>query len=195
MSIPAYPLAWPDGLPRTERKVASQFRTSLSAALNNVRKSLEAFGRDSGKAVTDLSISSNVTLGQDRPPDTGVAVWFEWDGQQRCIAVDRYPKAEDNLQAIHHVLEARRTEMRHGGLHVVRQTFKGFTALPAPPGKRTWREVFGLGHVPLVNIAPATIDNAYRQLAAQAHPDKPGGSTEKMAELNRARAEAKAAIA
>jgi hypothetical protein len=105
------------------------------------------------------------------------------------------PEAEDNLQAIHHVLEARRTEMRHGGLHVVRQTFKGFTALPAPPGKRTWREVFGLGHVPLVNIAPATIDNAYRQLAAQAHPDKPGGSTEKMAELNRARAEAKAAIA
>jgi hypothetical protein len=195
MSIPAYPLAWPDGLPRTERKVQSQFRTSLTAALNNVRKSLEAFGRDSGKAVTDLSISSNVTLGQDRPPDTGVAVWFEWDGQQRCIAVDRYPKPEDNLQAIHHVLEARRTEMRHGGLHVVRQTFKGFTALPAPPGKRTWREVFGLGHVPLVNIAPATIDNAYRQLAAQAHPDKPGGSTEKMAELNRARAEAKAAIA
>lgn len=195
MTIPAYPLAWPDGLPRTERKVQSQFRTSLTAALNNVRKSLEAFGRDSGKAVTDLSISSNVTLGQDRPPDTGVAVWFEWDGQQRCIAVDRYPKAEDNLQAIHHVLEARRTEMRHGGLHVVRQTFKGFTALPAPPGKRTWREVFGLGHVPLVNIAPATIDNAYRQLAAQAHPDKPGGSTEKMAELNRARAEAKAAIA
>jgi hypothetical protein len=195
MTIPAYPLAWPDGLPRTERKVQSQFRTSLTAALNNVRKSLEAFGRDSGKAVTDLSISSNVTLGQDRPPDTGVAVWFEWDGQQRCIAVDRYPKPEDNLQAIHHVLEARRTEMRHGGLHVVRQTFKGFTALPAPPGKRTWREVFGLGHVPLVNIAPATIDNAYRQLAAQAHPDKPGGSTEKMAELNRARAEAKAAIA
>jgi hypothetical protein len=102
---------------------------------------LEAFGRDSGKAVSEIAISSNVTLGQDRPPDTGVAVWFTWDGQQRCIAVDRYPKPEDNLQAIHHVLEARRTEMRHGGLHVVRQTFKGFTALPAPPGRKSWREV------------------------------------------------------
>jgi hypothetical protein len=114
--IPSYPLSWPDGLPRTERKVTSQFRTTLAAALNNVRKSLEAFGKDSGKAVTEISITSNVTLGETLPSDTGVAVWFTWDGQQRCIAVDRYPKPEDNLQAIHHVLEARRTEMRHGGL-------------------------------------------------------------------------------
>jgi hypothetical protein len=193
MSIPAYPLAWPEGLPRTERKVTSQFRTSLSSALNNVRKSLEAFGRDSGKGVTAISISSNVTLGEERPRDTGVAVWFEWDGQQRCIAVDRYPKAEDNLQAIHHVLEARRTEMRHGGLHVVRQTFKGFVALPAPPGQKSWREV--LGFRPDERLAgAASIDARYRELATKAHPDK-GGSAEKMAELNRARAEGKAAIA
>lgn len=191
MSIPAYPLQWPDGLPRTERRVSSQFRTSLSAALNNVRKSLEAFGRDSGKAVSDISISSNVTLGNDRPPDTGVAVWFTWDGQQRCIAVDRYPKAEDNLQAIHHVLEARRTEMRHGGLHVVRQTFKGFTALPSPPGRKGWREVLNLT---AANVTANDVDAAYRRQAASAHPDT-GGDHDKMAELNRARAEAKAALA
>jgi hypothetical protein len=190
MSVPAFPLQWPDGLPRTERKVQSQFRTSLSAALNNVRKSLEAFGRDSSKGVSDISISSNVTLGQDRPPDTGVAVWFTWDGQQRCIAVDRYPKPEDNLQAIHHVLEARRTEMRHGGLHVVRQTFKGFTALPAPPDRKSWREVLGITHA---NVTPKEVDEAYRSAAAKAHPDT-GGTNEKMAELNAARKEAKEAI-
>lgn len=190
MTIPAYPLQWPDGLPRTERKASSQFRTSLSAALNNVRKSLEAFGRDSGKAVSDISLSSNVTLGNDRPPDTGVAAWFMWDGQQRCIAVDRYPKAEDNLQAIHHVLEARRTEMRHGGLHVVRQTFKGFTALPAPPGKKSWREVLKITGA---HVTQAEVDAAYRALAAKAHPDA-GGNHEKMAELNAARREAKEAL-
>jgi hypothetical protein len=190
VTIPAYPLAWPDGLPRTERKVTSQFRTTLSAALNNVRKSLEAFGKDSGKAVSEISISSNVTLGQDRPPDTGVAVWFTWDGQQRCIAVDRYPKPEDNLQAIHHVLEARRTEMRHGGLHVVRQTFKGFTALPAPPGRKSWRDVLKLTHA---NVSATEVDAAYRKLAEQAHPDK-GGTHERMSELNAARKEAKEAI-
>jgi hypothetical protein len=188
--IPSYPLSWPDGLPRTERKVTSQFRTTLAAALNNVRKSLEAFGKDSGKAVTEISITSNVTLGETRPSDTGVAVWFTWDGQQRCIAVDRYPKPEDNLQAIHHVLEARRTEMRHGGLHVVRQTFKGFTALPAPPGRKSWRQILEIAGA----ATPADVDAAYRRKATELHPDKPGGDAAAMAELNRARAEAKAAL-
>ena len=193
MTIPAFPLQWPDGLPRTERKAASQFRTSLSAALKNVKTSLELFAKDSGKAVTEIVLSSNAGgLDLNQPSDTGVAAWFAWDGQQRCIAVDRYPKVEDNLQAIHHILEARRTEMRHGGLHIVRQTFKGFTALPAPPGRKSWREV--LGFRPDERLAgSATIDARYRELAAKAHPDK-GGSTEQMAELNRARAEAKAAI-
>lgn len=190
MTVEAYPLSWPDGLPRTERKATSQFKTGLSAALKNVRGALEAFGRDSSKSVSDIIISSNVTLGQERPTDTGVAVWFTWDGAQRCIAVDRYPKVEDNLQAIYHVLEARRTEMRHGGLHIVRQTFKGFTALPAPPGQRPWREVLGLDGQ---QVAIRDVDARYRQLAADAHPDK-GGSTERMAELNRARTEAKAAL-
>ena len=37
----AHPLHWPDGLPRTERRVTSQFKTSLAGALDNVRKSLE----------------------------------------------------------------------------------------------------------------------------------------------------------
>lgn len=190
MTIPSYPLSWPEGLPRTERKASSQFRTTLNAALTNVRKSLEAFGRDSGKAASNISITSNVTLGDTRPGDTGVAVWFDWDGQQRCIAVDRYPKPEDNLQAIHHVLEARRTEMRHGGLHVVRQTFKGFTALPAPPGRKSWREVL---KITAANITPKDVDEAYRRQASAAHPDT-GGNHDKMAELNRARAEAKAAL-
>lgn len=190
-TIPPFPLSWPDGVPRTERRASSQFRTSLSAALKNVAASLQAFGRDSGKPVTEIVLSSNAGgLSLEQPKDTGVAAWFDWDGQQRCIAVDRYPKVEDNLQAIHHVLEARRTEMRHGGLHVVRQTFKGFTALPAPPGKRSWREVLQIN---ATNVSVKDIDEAYRRKAVDAHPDK-GGSTEQMAELNRARQEAKAAL-
>lgn len=187
-----YPLVWPDGMPRTERKVPSQFRTSLSAALSNVRKSLEMFGRDTGKPVSNIVLSSNVGgLSFKGPDDVGIAAWFEWDGAQRCIAVDRYSKPEDNLQAIHHVIEARRTEMRHGGLHIVRQTFKGFMALPAPSGARPWRQVLGFGQSH--HVTAQDIDAAYRRLAVKAHPDQ-GGSTEQMAELNRARAEGKAAI-
>ena len=169
MSIPAYPLQWPEGLPRTERKQSSQFRSTLSAALKNVKGSLELFAKDSGKAVTDIVLSSNVGgIDPGHIADTGVAAWFVWDGEQRCIAVDRYPKPEDNLQAIHHIIEARRTEMRHGGLHIVRQTFKGFTALPAPPGQRGWREVLELKGP----VNAAQIDAAYRERAATAQARK-----------------------
>lgn len=191
MTLPPYPLAWPDGLPRTERKASSQFRTALSTAINNVKKSLAAFGSDTGRAVQQVVVTSNVAgIAFEPPKDTGVAVWFEWEGAQRCIAVDRYPKVEDNLQAIHHIIEARRTEMRHGGLHIVRQTFKGFVALPAPEGAKPWRDVLGLA-------GPVTADQiktAYRDHAKTAHPDV-GGSKEQMAALARARDEALAAIA
>jgi hypothetical protein len=177
-------------MPRTEKRQPSPFRTTLAGALKNVRASIAAFGKDSSRPVTDVIISSNVTLGVDRPADPGVSLWFTWDDGQRCIAVDRYPKAEDNLQAIHHVLEARRTEMRHGGLHIVRQTFKGFLALPAPDAI-DWRKE--LGFRPDEFVTPAAIDVAFRERAEAAHPDK-GGSDDAMSRLNAARAAAKAAV-
>lgn len=183
----AYPLHWPDGVPRTERRVSSQFKTGLAGALKNVQDSLRLFGQDSGKAVTGVVLSSNVSLGESRPADPGIAVWFTWDGSQRCIAVDRYPKPEDNLQAIHHILEARRTEMRHGGLHIVRQTFRGFVALPAPTGAQSWWQVLGVKPT----ATSDEIDAAWREKMQTAHPDR-GGSHDEAARLNRAREQGKA---
>ena len=186
MEAQRYPLTWPETMPRTTNKVTSKFKTALSSALKNVNSSLSLFAGDSGKRVENLVISSNVTLGVERPADPGVAVWFVWDGMQVCIAVARYPKVEDNLQAIHHIVEARRTEMRHGGLHIVRATFRGFTALPAP-ARKGWREVFG--YAPEQRPSKTSLLGAYRELARKAHPDA-GGSGEQMAQLNAARDEA-----
>lgn len=187
MTPTAYPLTWPATMPRTRTPVKSQFRTSLNGALGNVRDSLFSFSRDSGKKIDGLVISSNVTLGEQKPGDPGVAVWFTWDGLSVCIAVDRYPKVEDNLQAIHHVIEARRTELRHGGLHIVRATFTGFAALPSPPSNRSWASV--LGFSTFDGLTPAIVEARFKKLAKECHPDA-GGSTEAMAELNSAKAEA-----
>ena len=192
MSPTAYPLTWPHNIPRTKTRVTSKFKTGLSAALKNVRSSLNLFATDSGKKVEGITISSNVTLGVDKPQDPGVAVWFTWDGMSVCIAVDRYPKVEDNLQAIYHIIDGRRTELRHGGLHIVRATFTGFAALPSPASKMPWRIVFGFDDGAEATLAE--VERRYREKAKTRHPDSPTGSHEKMAELNQAKAEALAEL-
>lgn len=180
----AYPLSWPEGFPRSQRREVGKFRTSINAALDNVQSSLRLFGTDSGKRVENIILSSNVSLGVSRPADPGIAAWFTWDGEQRCIPVDRYSTPEANLQAIHHVIEARRVELRHGTLALVRATFRGFTvALPAP-GRRHWGDVLGIK--PGTFVTSDEINAAYKRLARERHPDA-GGSDAMMAELNAAR--------
>lgn len=178
----AYPLQWPDHIERSTKREAGQFRTTLAGALDNVETSLKAFSRDSGKAVSGIVLSSNVTLGVAKPADPGVAVWFTWDGVQVCIPVDRYLTPAANLQAIHHVLEARRVEMRHGTLALVRASMRGFQALPAP-GSTPWWLVLEVK----ADATAAEIEAAYKRLARDRHPDRPGGSHDLMSNLNRAR--------
>lgn len=166
----AYPLYWPQNFNRNKIPVSSKFKTTLPSALKNVRNSLNAFSNDSGFKIEGMVISSNVSLGNEKPKDCGVAVWFVWDKKQLCIAVDKYTKVEDNLQAIYHIIEARRTELRHGGLNIVRQTFTGFKALP--PAKEKWHEVLGVNE----DAVEKDVRDAYRTLAKKHHPDV-GGNT------------------
>ena len=185
MSVEAYPLYWPQAFPRAKAREKGAFRTTLPAALKNVQRSLELFASDSGKRLDNVVISSNVTLGKERPTDPGVAIWFVWDGLSLSIAVDRYATVEANLQAIHHIIEARRVELRHGTLALVRATFQGFTALPSPRGARSCWDVLGIEP----GASSAAIKGAWRAKAQRLHPDA-GGSDAAMAELNRAKDEA-----
>lgn len=177
MSIPPYPLAWPDGLPRTPVGAISTgaFKTTLAQAQSNVGDELRRFGTDTGKKITDVVFTSNMTGLGDPPTDKGVAVWFTWDGAQRVFAVDRYTKVESNLQAIARILEAQRTIMRHGGLNIVRQTFRGFTALPAPDH---WSTVLSLPRA----ASAEDVSRAYRAAAKAA-----AGDETKLLTLNLAR--------
>lgn len=164
---PPYPLAWPDGQRRTTSREKSAFRTKLDGAIKNVRDSLRLFAQDSGRAMGAIEVTCNVSLMGGTASDPGVAVWFVWDGQTRCIAVDRYLTVAENLQAIHHVLEARRVELRHAGIEMARTAFKGFIALPAPPGKKRWFEVLGVEQ----GATKEQISEARKRLARQHHGD------------------------
>ncbi len=176
----AYPLHWPANWPRNERPKSSQFKTSLNGAIKNVRDSLKRFASDSGKKVDGMMLSSNVSLMETKPKDGGVALYFTWDGISTCIAVDRYIKPEENLQAIHHVVEAERTKLRHGGLNLVRAAFRGYAALP-PPGStsgRKWWQVLGINESATVS----QINDARIKLAKELNNQGP-----RMAEVNAAR--------
>ncbi len=180
MNQQAYPLHWPPNWPRTKYPSSSQFKTTLQGAINNVSDSLRKFGTDSGKKLENVLVSSNVSLMEQKPADAGVAVYFTWDGLSTCIAVDRYLKVEENLQAIHHCIEAERVKLRHGGLNLVKATFRGYAALPPPQGKDWW-DILGVSKT----ASEQEIREAYTSLAKQRHPDK-GGSNEAMSELNAA---------
>lgn len=187
--IAAYPLAWPESMPRYKpTRVAGPFRTGLPGALANVEKSLKDFGADSGQKVAEIVLSSNVTLGSYRPADPGVAAWFLWGGEQVCIPVDRYSTVEANLQAIHHIIEARRVELRHGTLALVKATFRGLQALPPPPD---WRDVLGLPKQGV--ITAEDVEAAYRMKARRSHPDH-GGTADAMSMVNSARVRALAEL-
>jgi len=185
VSVQAYPLHWPQGFPRCKAREYGRFKTSYDSALANVQRSLRMFAADSGKKIEHAIMSSNMNLLDKHPADPGVAVWFMWDGMQVCIPVDRYNSAAANLQAIHHIIEARRVELRHGTLSLVRATFQGFKALPAPPGSH-WRDVLSLPAQHFPRVDAPMIETAFRNSAKRIHPDR-GGSDEAMARLNAAR--------
>ena len=91
---------------------------------------------------------------------------------------------QDNLQAIHHIIEARRTELRHGGIEIVRASFAGFAALP-DPNAVNWRNVLGLHKI--AHPTKTDVKEAYKKLARTRHPDTSSGSEAMMSDLNRAR--------
>jgi len=191
--VPPYPLTWPAGQERTlpSRRQKSPFRTTFAAAIQNATDSLRRFGNDAGFRITDTILSTNYHFMDKAPADPGAVLWFRMDGDTIAFGVDRFERLDANVQAIHHIIEARRTELRYGGLTLVRRTFTAFRALPAPAGARDCWEVLGIKP----GSPSVEIERAWAALAKKHHPDKPGGDAALMAEINRARDEAQRAIA
>jgi hypothetical protein len=98
---------------------------------------------------------------------------------------DTYTEVEQNIAAIAKHIEATRAIERYGVASLA-EMFTGFAALPPPGAKRPWREVLRVGGSP----SSEDIEAAYRRQAKDAHPDRPGGSHDRMSELNAARDEA-----
>lgn len=212
--ITAHPLCWPEGWPRTadadrtpghfgkRDHVSGNYYAkrdlTVADAVKRVFDAARGFTRvGQGWRINpdDIIISTNIPTRGDglprsdgkKPADPGVAVyWMEYKGGahvQRAMAIDRYRTVADNLAAIAATLDAMRAIERHGGAQILDRAFTGFTALPSPAAAPTWREVIG---VSAAERDLAAVRAAYRRRAQSAHPDRPGGSHEEMAQLTAA---------
>lgn len=181
-----YPLKWPEGWPRTKMRRASQFKVEWDKAVRELGREIELIGGRYPLLTTNYETTID---GRPRrnvePSDPGVAVYFELKGKQQVFACDSYYTVRDNVRAISRTIEAIRTIERHGSSQMMERTLTAFEALPAP---KSWQKILGLENER--NITRDRIDEAWRRLSKQTHPDVRGGSGNAQAELNAARDEA-----
>lgn len=197
----AYPLQWPDARPRTAAysRETGKFDVTFARARDNIVREVTLlcggrFARD-----PQIVISTNVALRRDglplanqrQPDDVGVAVYFVYKTRQMSFACDRWRKIEHNMQAIAKTIEALRGISRWGTGDMLEAAFTGFAALAAPGAAKTWREVLG---VAAYERDIDAVRAAFRRQAAEHHPDRQGGSLEKMAAVNAAWQQAKAEL-
>lgn len=129
----------------------------------------------------NVVLSSNASLGNERPSDPAVVAYFELRGLPMAIPCDRWAKIEDNIHAIALTVEAMRGMERWGAKHMITAMFSGFKALPEKgSGIDPWK---------VLGIAPESseieITAAFKNKAKVFHPDK-GGSAEDWATLREA---------
>lgn len=192
MTIPAYPLVWPDGWPRlsSHSRAAAKFGTVRSGSAKRQLSVADAVARvrdelgRMGVSDDDLVVSTNMPLRLDgwprsdsaAPSDPGAAVYWREpknrDKPARCMAIDRYERVADNLAAIAATLEAFRAIERHGGAAILDRAFTGFVAIENQ--SKPWPQVLGVQP----GASNDEVLEAYRRRRAATHPDRDGGDAE-----------------
>lgn len=201
--VNAFPLCWPVGWVRTASRRSSNYEaTEFGKNRDLVLRALRMWSER-----RDIVLSTNVPLTRDGLPyastpqrlqDPGVAVYWMRNKKPQVIACDRWVGVGENMRAIWYALDALRQLERCGASQVIERAYAGFAALPAAGRLKPWREVLGVTDEMLrglgLNGRNQIVHEAYLELVKIHHPDK-GGSTERMAEINRARDEALQEIA
>lgn len=192
----AYPLKWPQGWPRARYREWGRFAKHLDydRALRDLEDELVRL-KATNVVVSCNMKPSRVAAHPDADPrrDPGVAIYFVYNAKAMSMAQDTYDTVAKNMRSLTLAIDAMRAIERHGGGYMMQRSFEGFAALPPPADgtayqKKPWRDVLDLpsqtyGRLPKANQL-ILAEAAYRQMSRAAHPDVPGGSADKMAELN-----------
>jgi hypothetical protein len=124
----------------------------------------------------DVIISTHIKVRNDglpyskqkTPEDSGVAVYFDLDGEPYCLSCDKWDRVSDNQAAIAAHIGAMRG-MERWGVADLKTAFAGHAALPNQV-KPTWYQVLG--------VKPDTphevIKKVYQKLRSAYHTDNGG---------------------
>lgn len=186
-----WPLQWPLGYARTQQPKRAPFKANQMG--RNMKEIATEIRRLGGK---DPIISTNIPLRADGLPysdwerrkitDWGVAVYFDYEGQQTVLACDKWDRIEDNMRAVSLAIEAMRGIDRWGVSDMLKRAFMGFKALPAgsyegtltinnepierllaPKGSINWALILGVK----VDCTFDQLKAMYREKCRHCHPD------------------------
>lgn len=184
--IPAFPLQWPAGWPRTApwKRSRSNYDVLGDRAQRELLRSLRLLG------AKDVVVSSNVRLRLDGMPyagetgkryeESGVAVYFKRGDRNVVLACDKWLAPDENIRAIGLAVEGMRAIARSGAAELLDRAFTGFLALPEP--EPPWWEILGVDRL---KATRESIEEARRARAKVVHPDV-GGSDAAFRQLERA---------
>lgn len=180
--IANYPLYWPDDQPRTKYPHDSRFSTTFAKARDWLIAEVDRLG------ACNLILSTNIPLRQDglpyanakEPDDSGIAVYFTYNGDDMCFACDTYYRVWENTQAIAKTIEALRGIERWGASDMMERAFRGFQSLPDQSSQH-WRDILDCHGVMIFE----DVRLRYKILAQEHHPDK-GGDPEQFKRINKA---------
>jgi hypothetical protein len=182
--VQAYPLAWPEGWPRSKEIQTSKFKATTDKARKKLLEEISRMGGEMPVISSNVPLRSDGHLRADREPvDAAVAVYFQRNKKSMVFACDRYDYVRDNLHALALTIEALRGIERWGASEMMERAFSGFKQLNAENEGMSWWRMLQVE----AGATAAEIDAAYKKLAKFAHPDMPGGSEAAMGALNVAR--------
>lgn len=198
------PLSWPAHRPRTPayRRQNGKFKQgggaiTVAGAMDRVEAEIQRLGGINAllSSNLDLRLDGRPRSGGSRPADPGVCLYFTLKAEPFALACDTYTEVAQNIAALAAHLDATRAITRHGVASAA-ETLQAFSALPPPsttPATRSCWAILGLTRDAVtalpVSIRAAAINEAWRSLSREKHPDA-GGDQSAQAELNVARAEA-----
>lgn len=193
-----YPLSWPAGTPRTERRdqKAARFHSdgrslSIAKATSRLISEIKAFtkvGRDWRIDPDQVVISSNLKLRLDgmprsnqvTPDDNGVAVYFEFDGVPHCFPCDAWDRIADNIAAIAAHLGAIRS-IERWKVGDLKTAFTGWVAIEHNP-EEPWFKVLQVPEDSLHFV----VSKSYKKLRSAYHPDRENGDLGQFVRIQKA---------